>query len=72
MNAHTTSLDRPFLARVGDTFRAAAEVLADACAGMACAREAKRLFALSDEELARRGLARNRIIDHAFARFLAS
>ena len=31
------------------------------------AREAERLFQLSDIELARRGLTRDRIIQHAFA-----
>jgi hypothetical protein len=35
-----------------------------------CAAEAERLFALSDAELARRGLTRDRVLTHAFAPFL--
>lgn len=37
-------------------------------AGMRCAREVERLSALSDAELARRGLRREDIARHAFSR----
>lgn len=36
-----------------------------------CAREAERLLALSDQELAKRGLQRDEVIRHAFASYLA-
>lgn len=39
---------------------------------MRCSREADRLFRLSDAELARLGLTRDRIIPHAFARYLSA
>jgi hypothetical protein len=35
-----------------------------------CAREAERLLAKSDEELARLGLRRDEVVRHAFARFM--
>lgn len=72
MNAYTTALPRPFVARIADGFRGAIDILAEASTGMACAREAERLFALSDKELALRGLTRDQIIPHAFARLLAN
>lgn len=39
---------------------------------MRCSREAEYLFTLSDVELSRRGLTRDRIVHHPFARYLAS
>lgn len=38
--------------------------------GMACAEDARRLFQLSDLELARRGLKRDEIVERAFRPFL--
>jgi len=35
-----------------------------------CAQEAERLFALSDADLARLGLTRDRVIQHAFKSYL--
>jgi uncharacterized protein YjiS (DUF1127 family) len=39
---------------------------------MRCTREVERLSALSDAQLAQLGLTRDRIVHHAFARYLAS
>lgn len=39
---------------------------------MRCKREAERLFSMSDAELARRGLTRDRVIQHAFAGYLSA
>jgi hypothetical protein len=39
---------------------------------MACARRAEYLMSLSDAELAERGLSRDRIMHHAFARYMTS
>lgn len=39
-------------------------------AGAKCAREAEILSQRSDAELARRGLTRDRIVHHAFQRFI--
>lgn len=47
------------------------QVLARNSQGWACAREVERLSALSDAELAKLGLTRDRIVQHAFASFLA-
>ena len=44
--------------------------LADASTVMACARHAEYLMDLSDAELAARGLTRDRIVHHAFARYM--
>jgi hypothetical protein len=73
MNSHVDApaLPRSVLSRIGDAVRAFCDILADSSTGMACAREADRLFALSDEELARLGLTRDRVINHAFRRYLA-
>lgn len=38
---------------------------------MACSRKAQRLMALTDAELAARGLTRDRIVEHAFAYHMA-
>ena len=69
MTTETLSLPRSFLG-------ALAHRLVDACVALAhrspaarCAQEAERLFALSDAELAQRGLTRGRVIQHAFRQF---
>lgn len=46
--------------------------MAESSQGYACAREAERLSALSDAELARLGISRDRIFQHAFGRFMAN
>ncbi len=46
--------------------------LADNSEAMRCKREADRLFAMSDAELAGLGLTRDRVITHAFRRYMAS
>jgi len=69
----TTTVDRHpspfgrFFSRIGNGMLLAFEIMAEASNGMRCAREAERLFELSDVELAKRGLTRDRIIQHAFA-----
>jgi hypothetical protein len=47
------------------------EVLAEASQGMRCAREYERLSQLSDEELARRGLKRDGLVQHAFRGYIS-
>lgn len=49
---------------------AAGAVMADSTHGARCAREAERLFGLSDAELAKRGLTRDGIVAHAFRRYM--
>ena len=44
--------------------------VADASTVMACARQAEYLMSLSDAELAARGLTRDRVVHHAFARYM--
>ena len=51
---------------------ASIEVFAEASQGMRCAREYERLSQLSDEELARRGLQRDGLIQHAFRGYLGA
>jgi len=72
MTAQTTVHDatRRIFAGVGTAITAIGETIANASQAARCAREAERLFALSDLELARRGLARDQIIQHAFRRYL--
>jgi hypothetical protein len=69
MIAHVTTT-APRLA-----FRAAMsglfDLLANTSQAARCAREAERLFAMSDEELLKRGLTRDRAIQYAFSPYLA-
>ena len=46
------------------------DALASASGAMRAAREAERLQMLSDAELAKRGLTRDRIVHHAFRHYL--
>ncbi|CAN5788111.1 hypothetical protein BH23PSE1_BH23PSE1_19330 [soil metagenome] len=48
------------------------ETIAEGSQAMRCSREAERLSRLSDTDLARLGLTRADIVQHAFARYLAS
>lgn len=50
--------------------RGLGRILAQARIGLACADEAERLSRLSDAELARRGVKRGEVIEHAFRPFL--
>jgi hypothetical protein len=61
---------RPLSAGPGAAFVRAMRRLSGGSQAARCAAEAERLFALSDAELARRGLSRDRVLSHAFARFL--
>jgi len=60
---------RPLLAGLGHTLRNAVLAFGNASNGARCMREVERLSALSDGELARRGLSRDGIVRHAFAPF---
>jgi hypothetical protein len=53
-----------------NAFRAIGETLIGASTAARCAREAERLFELSDAELARLGLTRDQIVHHAFRRYM--
>ena len=46
------------------------DALSGLAAATAAAREAERLLLLSDADLARRGLARDRVVQHAFRAYL--
>lgn len=68
MTAHVTtpSLAQRSLAATGSTLRSIFDALARNSRGARSAREAERLFAMSDEELGRLGIDRRNIIYHAF------
>lgn len=70
ITTRTASPIRALLAGAGTALSRLFDTLAGASAAARCAREAERLFALSDAELARRGLTRDQIIHHAFRRYL--
>ncbi len=61
---------RPLIDRIGAGFTMIFETLARTSRGARCAREAERLSALSDAQLARMGLKREDIIRHAFEPFI--
>lgn len=46
-------------------------LFATTAAALRCAREAERLFGLSDAELAKLGLRRDAIVQHAFSTYIA-
>jgi hypothetical protein len=71
MTTETLNAPRSFLAVIGDKLAGAYMAIAETSSAARCAQEAERLFALSDEELARRGLTRDRVIQHAFRRYFA-
>ena len=58
------------LGLIGHGAHIAYRTVTEAWIGMRCAREAERLSGLSDLELARLGVARDRIFQHAFAPLL--
>ncbi len=69
MTTIETQLPRPFLARVAAVARAVGEGyirMGERSRLGACARKAGNLFALSDADLAARGLTRDKIIPHVF------
>jgi hypothetical protein len=70
MTAQMTTQPRSILVRIGDAMAAIADTLYEASDLSRCGRDAERLFALSDDELGRRGLTRGRIIQHAFRRYI--
>jgi hypothetical protein len=76
MNTQSTVATPAAAARLGQALRrrlfAVLDVIASASAAMACAREAERLMQLTDAELAARGLRREEVVRHAFARYLSA
>jgi hypothetical protein len=61
---------RSLSSRFGDRLMALMGFIGERSAAAACARQAEALFKLSDEDLAKRGLRRDEVIQHAFARYL--
>lgn len=73
MTVHTTTAPaRPLLASIYGHLRKIGALIANQSELMRCSREAERLFAMSDDQLARLGLTRDRIVHHAFGRYLAN
>jgi hypothetical protein len=72
MTSTTTNIARSgdLFDKIANAFHTTVAVMANASVGMACSREAERLARLSDEDLAKLGLTRDRIIQHAFARYM--
>ena len=71
MTAHVTRApERSLFRSIGAAVTRFGNVLAESSGAMRCSREAERLFELSDDELAKLGLTRDRIIQHAFRRYL--
>lgn len=62
--------DHPFDALRRAALRAL-EATSETSTVMACARHAEYLNSLSDAELAARGLTRERIVHHAFGRYMS-
>jgi hypothetical protein len=58
------------LATLRDRLGRVFDAVLEASPGMRCLREAERLSALPDSELARLGIARDDIVRHAFRRLL--
>jgi hypothetical protein len=67
---NTQELPRPLLAGLGARLKAVFAAIAGASQVAKCAREVEALARLSDAELARRGLTRDRIVEHAFRHYL--
>lgn len=63
---------RSVLESLGAAVARLAHALAENSTAMHCKREADRLSAMSDAELAGLGLTRDRIIAHAFRRYMAN
>lgn len=72
MTAHvTTAPARTVLDTLSDLVARLGRALVDNSDAMRCKREADRLFAMSDAELATLGVTRDRVIHRAFQRYLA-
>lgn len=68
--ATTTSPLGGIFRRTGAFLRGVATTIAETSDLARCAHQAERLAGLSDSELARRGIAREQIIQHAFRRYM--
>jgi hypothetical protein len=70
MTTETLTTHRSLIAGIGDALVNAYVKLSRRSPAARCAEEAERLFALSDAELAKLGLTRDRVIHHAFRQYL--
>jgi hypothetical protein len=70
MTTQASTAPRSLLAGLAARLADGLAALAAVAPAARCAQEAERLYALSDEELARRGLTRDRVAHHAFRRFM--
>lgn len=73
MTAHVThggAFSETGFGKFGGWLSKAAHFLANHSEAMRCSREAERLFKMNDAQLAKLGLTRDRIVHHAFARYL--
>jgi hypothetical protein len=70
MNARARSRPLSLFSGIGASVLDAFVALGRRSPAARCAEEAERLFALSDAELARKGLTRDRVIHHAFRHYL--
>jgi hypothetical protein len=66
-NAHPA---HPVFGRIRSAAAAVFSALAEYNHAAHCAREAERLFRMSEQELAKRGLTRDRMVHHAFGPYL--
>ena len=66
----TGGLARRLLAAINGAAGRIGAVLVESSDLMRCSREAERLFQLSDAELAKLGIRRDGVVNHAFARYL--
>ena len=66
----TTTPVRAFFQRIRTFLGGVAATMADASHAARCGREAQRLLDMSDAELARRGLKRDQVVQHAFRSYL--
>lgn len=70
INTSTIHNSRPFGSRFLEGVVGFFTAIAEASGPAQCAREAERLFAMSDAELAKRGLTRDTVVQHAFKSYL--
>lgn len=66
----TQSAARAPFASLGQKLLGILEILSNGSRLAGAAKEAERLFSLSDAELARRGLKRDEIVQHVFGPYL--
>ena len=70
MTTNTFTIGRSPIEALGEALRTALTFIGRNSPGARCAQEADRLFALTDAELAEMNLTRDRVVQHAFRRYL--